>query len=236
MATYARYGRPPSLGELLASARGPTTPTDRAYQYLKRGILTCQLRAGSRLDERSLAKKIGAPRPALREAFHRLAMEGLVVRAPGDGHGVAPITLADIRELCELRKIVESKVASLAAQRIRPAQIARLLALAELDYQPGKRETYDRYLQSNSAFHAQLACTAGNSRLETVVVSVLDHLQRPLYLGLDIGLDRDEATAEHLELVDVIRRKRPVLAARLMSAQLTRSEKRMIDAFASALP
>lgn len=235
MSVYLRYGRPPSLSELLASSHDSATPADRAYERIKRAILTCELRAGSKLDERALAKKYGVPRASLREAFHHLAMEGLIFPAPRNGYGVAPITVADIRELCEVRKIVESKVASLAAERIRPAQVARLLALAELDYQPGKRETYESYLRANCAFHAQLARTAGNARLETVVLAVLDHLQRPLYLGLDLGLDRDHATGEHLELVDVIRRKRPALAERLLASQLARSEKRMIQACESAL-
>jgi DNA-binding GntR family transcriptional regulator len=228
------YGRPPSLQELTSAALRSASPTDRAYHQLKRGILTCQLIAGSRLDERALARKFGVTHSPVREACRRLLMEGLVIAAPGNGHGVAPITLSEIRDLCELRKIVESKTAALAAQRVRPEQAARLLMLAELPYEPGKRETYDRYLRANSAFHSQLARTAGNPRLEAVVIAVLDHLQRPLYLGLDLGLDPNEATREHMEVVDAVRRKRPSLAARLMEQQLERGEKRMLAVLASS--
>jgi DNA-binding GntR family transcriptional regulator len=228
------YGRPPSLKELASVASRSATPTDRVYVQLKRGILTCNLAAGKSLDEQAIAKGIGVAHSAVREACRRLALEGLVVGAPGNSHRIAPITLTDIRELCELRKTVEAKVAALAAQHVRPDQAARLLALAELNYKPGKRETYARYLRANSAFHFQLARTAGNARLEAVVVAVLDHLQRPLYLGLDIGLDPDEATREHMELVDAVRRKRPALAARLMIGQLERAEKRMLAALASS--
>jgi DNA-binding GntR family transcriptional regulator len=227
-------GRPPSLQELTPTSLRSANPTDRAYHQLKRGILTCQLIAGSRLDERALARKFGVAHSPVREACRRLAMEGLVIAAPGKGHGVAPITPSEIRDLCELRKIVESKTAALAAQRVRPEQAARLLVLAELSYQPGNRATYDRYLHANLAFHSQLARTAGNMRLEAVVLSVLDHLQRPLYLGLDLGLDPHEATREHMEVVDAVRRKRPSLAARLMEQQLERGEKRMFAVLGSS--
>ena len=83
----------------------------------------------------------------------------------------------------------------------------------------------------NPAFPRQLAHASRNARLESAVASVLDQIQRPLYLGLDVGLDSHEATSEHLQVVDAVRHKRPVLAARLMWDQITSAEKRMIEAF-----
>ncbi len=207
------------------------TPAERAYYELKSRILTCQLAAGSRLQEKTLSGEIGVTPELLRDACRRLMPERLVREEGPQIYSVAPFTLADIRELTEMRRIVESRTAALAAEHVRPYEIARLLILAELSYQPGERKTYMRYLLYNTAFHRQLAHAARNSRLEATVISVLDQIQRPLYLGLDVGLDPDEATAEHLDIVDAVRHKRPALAGRLMWDQITSSEKRMIEAY-----
>lgn len=206
------------------------TAAERAYYELKRRILTCSLAAGSRISEKRLASEIGVPRDPLRSACRRLQRERLIHPESSRQYRVTPLRLTDIRELNELRRIVESKAAALAAERARPDQIARLLILAELNYQPGQRQTYMQYLSYNTAFHLQLARAARNTRLETTVVSVLDQIQRPMYLGLDLGLNREEATAEHLSLVDAVRHRRASLAYRLMWNQLSAGEKRMIEA------
>lgn len=219
-----------SIG-LDATVRRGETPGERAYRELKSRILTCRLAPGNRLDERALAAEIRVPRADLREACSRLVYERLVCLTGPRAFAVTGFSLPDIRELFELRQIVESKAAALAAGRARPQQVARLLVLAELNYRPGQRNTYEHYLKMNSAFHQQLAHTSGNSRLEAVVVALLDQIQRPLYLGLDVGLDPDEATAEHLQVVDAVRRKRPALAHRLMRDQIVGAEKRIITAF-----
>jgi len=224
-------GKSSSLDASHTTPRPRMSPAERAYYGLKTRILTCQLTAGSRVQEKALAGEIGVAPELLRAACHRLLRERLVREEDSLHYTVAPFTLADIRELTEMRRIVESKTAALAAERMRPYEIARLLILAELSYQPGERRTYMRYILYNTAFHRQLAHAARNSRLEATVASVLDQIQRPLYLGLDVGLDPDEATAEHLDVVDAVRHKRPAMAARLMRDQITSAEKRMIEAY-----
>jgi DNA-binding GntR family transcriptional regulator len=226
--------------ELLSSAvavaghdmsRPYKSPAERAYYELKSRILTCQLAVGSRVQEKTLSGEIGVTPELLRDACRRLLRERLVREEGPQIYSVAPFTLSDIRELSEMRRTIESRTAALAAERVRPYEIARLLILAELSYQPGERKTYMRYLLYNTAFHRQLAHAARNSRLEATVISVLDQIQRPLYLGLDVGLDPVAATAEHLDVVDAVRHKRAAAAARLMWDQVTSSEKRMIEAY-----
>jgi DNA-binding GntR family transcriptional regulator len=207
------------------------TPAERAYYELKTRILTCQLAIGTRLQEKPLAGEIGVTPDLLRDACIRLMRERLVREDSPQIYSVAPFTVDDIRELTEMGRTIESRAAALAAERVRPYEIARMLILAELTYQPGDRKTYMRYLLYNTAFHRQLAHAARNTRLEATIASVLDQIQRPLYLGLDVGLDPVDATAEHLDLVDAVRHKRPTMAAKLMWDHISASEKRMIEAY-----
>jgi len=226
--------RPKALIELNPSQSPPSALADRAYADLKHRILTCKLRPGHRLMEKELCAEMGISRTPLREALNRLGLEGLVSLVPYHGFEVAPITLQDIRDMCELRCIVESEGAALAAQRATPEEIAELVELAELPYTPGRRQTYDSYLRANSAFHLKLARCSHNARLEAAVISLLDQLQRALYLGLDVGLDAAAATAEHLAVVEAVRNRDPALAAAVMRKQVSAAEQRMVSAFQGA--
>ncbi len=201
---------------------------DRIYSALKHRILTCSLQPGQRLMEKELSQELGVSRTPLREALNRLALEQLVFLTPYRGYAVTPVLLDDIRKLSELRLIVESESAALAAARATPAEIAELRNLATLRYQPGDRATYERYLRDNSAFHRALVQCAKNERLESVVVSVLDQIQRPLYLGLDTGLDAAAATAEHFDLVNAVEEQNPRRARQVMADQIKRAEMRIL--------
>lgn len=225
-----RISRPRSLIELNRPDAPPSALADRAYAVLKHDILTCKLAPGERLNEKDICAAIGISRTPLREALNRLGLEGLVSLVPYHGFEVPPITLQDVREMCELRYVLEAETAARSAQRATAEEIETLSQLAELRYVPGSRETYEDYLRANSAFHNALAHFSHNARLESVVVALLDQLQRPLYLGLDVGLDAKEATAEHLAVVYAIGRHDSEAAAECMREQLLRAEERMLTA------
>ena len=167
------------------------------------------------------------------EELYRLAQENLLARTPYRGYAVASVTAEDIRNFCEVRLILETAAAGLAAERATQEELRRLAQKVNLRYAPGHRETYSAYLKANSIFHRELARASHNVRLESMVMAVLDELQRPLYLGLDIGLDADSATQEHVVLVEAVKDRDPARARRLQAEQITRAGERMIAALGS---
>ncbi len=207
---------------------------DRIYSALKHRILTCTLAPGQRLMEKDLSVELGVSRTPLREALNRLALENLVFLTPYRGYAVTPVHVDDIRNLSELRLIVESEASALAAARATPDEVAQLKSLAPLDYRPGDRVTYIKYLRMNSAFHQALVRCTHNERLVSVAASVLDQIQRPLYLGLDTGLESESATAEHNELVAAIGSGDVAAARQLATEQIRRAEMRILAAVSAA--
>jgi DNA-binding GntR family transcriptional regulator len=208
----------------------------RVYAILKARILTCAFRPGMRLIEKDLSKALRVSRTPLREALNRLALERLVELTPYRGYAVSPVRLEDIRNLCELRRIVESETAALAAERASADDAVALLRLAELRYVPGDPDTYQNYLRDNSIFHTAVARCSRNERLESTVVMVLEQIQRPMYLALDVGLDAGPATAEHLDVVKAIRDRDPERARRVMWEQIRSTEQRIDSVVAAAAP
>jgi len=158
--------------------------------------------------------------------LNRLSQENLLTRIPYCGYAVTLVTEDDIRDLCESRLILETAASELAAARATPAEIERMTQLVELRYVPGDRGTYAQYLNANSMFHRELARASHNRRLESMVMAVLDELQRPLYLGLDA----ESATREHVLLVEAIKGRDPARARQLQAEQIAKASDRMIVA------
>lgn len=224
----------PSLIELEPSVTPPAALPDRIYATLKHRILTCSMRPGTRIVEKGLCAEMQVSRTPMREAFNRLALEGLIVVQPYRSFVVAPVTVEGYKELCELRRIVEGGSAALAAQRARAESIERLASVAETRYTPGDKGTYEGYLRANSAFHLELVRSTGNRQLEGIVMSALDRHQRPLYLGLDVGVDAKASTDEHFEIVSAVRNHEPELARRLMVEHIGKAEERIVNALRAA--
>jgi DNA-binding GntR family transcriptional regulator len=205
-----------------------------AYRVLRQRILMGEFPPGQQLPCSVLAEELRLSRKQLGTILQQLVAERLLV-PDRRGFRISSVSIEEIRQLCELRRIVESEVAALAARRSSPQQTFRLLQRAELAYTPGIRQSYARYVRANRSFHLELARTTGNPRLAAVVASVLRQIERPLLLSLDYGLPARAATAEHLEVIEAVRRRRPELASRLMATQITAAEHRMLSACAAYL-
>jgi DNA-binding GntR family transcriptional regulator len=226
--------RTPSLIELDPALSPPAALPDRIYAILKHRILTCSMLPGERIVEKDLCKEIQVSRTPLREAFNRLSLEGLIVLSPYRGYTVAPVTIKGYRELCELRRIVEGGTAARAAQTATPDDARRMTELAEARYTAGDRESYRVHLRKNSAFHLSVVQSTRNRQLEALLMSALDRHQRPLYLGLDVGLDGETSTREHLEIAEAVGRHDAERAQTLMVGHIANTEDRIVAALRAA--
>ena len=230
----SQSGLPPSLIELDPAVTRPAALPDRIYATLKHRILTCAMLPSVRIVEKDLCREMQVSRTPLREALNRLALEGLVTIAPFRGYAVAPLTIDGFRELCEVRRILESETASLCALRANAEDISRLESLAGLHYRWDDRRTYEDYLRANSLFHQALVRATRNRRLEAMVTGALDQHQRPLYMGLGVGVDGKASTSEHEEIVETIRKRSPAKARKVMALHITRAEERITGALEAA--
>jgi DNA-binding GntR family transcriptional regulator len=227
-------GRTPSVIELDPAISPPAALPDRIYATLKHRILTCAMLPRERIVEKDLCKEMQVSRTPLREAFNRLSLEGLIVLSPYRGYAVAPVTVDGYRELCELRRIVEGGTAARAAEMATAQDTQRMLETAETLYTPGDRESYLGYLRKNSAFHLSVVQSTKNRQLEAILMSALDRHQRPLYLGLDVGIDGAASTREHRQITEAVGQHDPDRARRLMVEHIAKAEERIVAALRAA--
>jgi DNA-binding GntR family transcriptional regulator len=202
----------------------------RAYEALKQDILSCVLAPGSQIFEGELAVRYGTSKTPVREALNLLQQEGLVQVLPRRGYLVAPVTLRDVQEVFQLRLLLETAAAELAAEHITEEALRELNALVAVRYTYRDRASYAQFLRANREFHVAVARASGNGRLALFVGKLLEDMERILHLGLDLRDSADEMAAEHAELVDALLRGDGALARRVVTDQLQTSRKRVLEA------
>ena len=89
-------------------------------------LLTGDIAPGSRLHDGTIAKQLGASRTPVREAILHLANEGLVEQVPQRGTFVKRLTRRDVRELWEMREMIERFAVRRAARHASPKKVRRL--------------------------------------------------------------------------------------------------------------
>ena len=129
-ARYRGHARPRYLVEPRRSARANTmaerTQAGQAYNELTLRIQTGEIAAGERIVEELWAERIGVNRAAIREGLTRLLGEGFVRQGERGGFFVAEMSDEEIRQIREVREILETSAFRLACERATAEQKAQL--------------------------------------------------------------------------------------------------------------
>jgi DNA-binding GntR family transcriptional regulator len=203
---------------------------EQAYVRLQQDILTCALSPGQVVSERELAGRYGVSKTPMREALNQVCHDGLVQRLPGRGYMVAPITIKDVRDLFDLRLILELAAVERAAQHPSPAQIAMLKEMAAVSYRLDDPPSHVLFLKANRSFHLALAEAADNRRLVSLLAGLLIELDRLFHLGLRLRDSSEEMRQEHQEVVAALERGDVDALRDAITRQIITSRDRILEA------
>lgn len=180
----------------------PTAPhVERAYRNLKAGIVDGRYRPGASLSEVSLASEHGMSRTPIREGLARLWQEGYLDRVVGHGYFVARVTVQQIHDTFDVRRLLEGAAAARAAELATPDDIDRLRRLASV---PMGAQDYRQSEAANVQFHLAIASCARNSLALDLIERCLAQVDRFMSLGVNFGQFTETATAAHLSIVEAI--------------------------------
>ncbi|MCP4539345.1 MAG: GntR family transcriptional regulator [Chloroflexi bacterium] len=183
------------------SERQTASLAEQAYARLRHEILTCILSPGQVVSERELARQYEVSKTPIREALSQVCHDGLMQRLPGRGYMVAPITIKDVRDLFDLRLILETTAAERAAQHPESAQIVALKEMSSVSYRLDDPKSHVMFLKTNRDFHLALAEAAGNRRLVKTMEGLMVEMDRLFHLGLRLRDSSIEMKQEHQQVV-----------------------------------
>ena len=153
------------------------TSKTKIYRELRRSIIMGHRKPGERMDVEKLALHYETSVTPVRDALQMLSQEGMVTIRPRSGYFVARITFKQLRDMLQLRKILETTAVELAALRITDKQLSELRAV-HAGYTGDDDESYDRYTDENRRFHYLIAQASGNQELADIIGHLHDRLAR----------------------------------------------------------
>ena len=167
-----------------------------AVDRLRRDILSGRTDPGERLVEEQLTRRLGISRAPLREAMRLLAQQGLVEHIPRRGARVATLSDDDVRELYEVRDVLERHAISTMPAGPGSAGPDLTGLRAALDVMRTATETDDRLELANAhrRFHTEVVRLSGNRQLTELYESILVRIQ--LYMAVNMRREAETARAE----------------------------------------
>jgi DNA-binding GntR family transcriptional regulator len=142
---------------------------DLAYNTIKEQIIKAQLKPGTRLVHRKLAKELGiSPIPVVL-ALRLLERDGLVINMPGMGAYVRTWDRDEIIDLCHIRASQEALAAGLCAERATRVDMAAILDAKEGYENALKQGDFEAIVQADTEFHQSMVRGAHSAYLETMI-------------------------------------------------------------------
>ena len=183
--------------------------TNAAIEALREDILSGELTPDTRLRMSMLRERYDIGASPLREALSRLVADNLVVSRKRRGFVVAPVSLADFRDLTNLRKLLEKEALSLSLTNGDDEWEARLVAAfhqlnrVQDRFDSSNRETVMAWEVQNQAFHDALVSACDSTWLLRTRTTAYVCSERYRRLCLSITSISRDVKQEHQQLLDM---------------------------------
>ncbi len=177
--------------------------SEEAYARILERIVCLEMAPGSVVNEARLREEIKIGRTPIREALQRLARENLVRSIPHRGTFVTDVNITDLARITEVRVVIESHAARLAAEKLAAADreaIEELLELLHRGYVTDQRDL----MQLDRRIHRTIYRAARNPFLEATLERYFNLSLRLWYLVIDREVRLREAVDEHVKLLQAI--------------------------------
>jgi len=194
--------------------------TDQVYAYLRESIVSGELKSGSQHSVYRLAEQLGVSRTPVREAVLRLADTGMVTVERNRGIRIRGVTVEDIRDVFEMRLLIEVPAAAYAARHGGTELRATLVAANEAMKAAAAINDEEEFRRRDRALHGCIADVLGNQRLATTLSSLRDATRaRGAWTG-NRSRELGEIVSEHAPIVEALLAGDPAAAAARMRAHI----------------
>jgi DNA-binding GntR family transcriptional regulator len=206
----------------------PSPRIDIAHEALKQAILERALQPGTKLPEDEIGAHFAMSRTLVRAVLAKLATEGLVEIRPKRTATVAQPTLAEARDVFEVRRALEAEVVRLVIKRWKPGFGAELEGLVREE--DAARDRHEEHVAGRlgGEFHIRLAKLSGNVLLEKYMSELVTRCSLILAVYGAPHVHDHGGANEHTEIIAALRAGDAGKAVAIMDAHMGEVERRAL--------
>lgn len=215
-----------------SSPRFSHSTRERVYRHIKSGVLSGKFSPGERLVEEHLAEAIGVSRTPVREALHKLELEGLVRPLETRGFCVSEDSRDDMEELFELRAILEGYTLRIACTRATEKDLLRLGRCIDKAAEALKRKAIEDVFKWNTRFHDALHdLIAPKRRLHQMIVEIRKYVLRYRKDSLRFLASGQRTLEGHRKIILALQLRDPDLCERVMRKHIEEAKEDALQSF-----
>ncbi len=190
-----------------AGRRGPkgnVAIDDAVYGAIRQAMLSGRLRPGTKLQEPVLARLLEVSRERVRKALHRLVHERWLEAVPNRGTFVPAPSVVELRELYEVRAILEDAVVAKLARGCANGSARRLRAHVAHERSAVRAGDRSRLFELSTEFHALLGELSGNEQLSRTLKTLLPRSSLHFSLFAPPALHNCAGPHDHGDIVKAV--------------------------------
>jgi DNA-binding GntR family transcriptional regulator len=209
----------------------PLTPASRladaVYVALRQAILELRLKPGTPLNVPELARRFNVSRSPVREAVQQLRSEGLAEERPWKGSVVVSLRFEDAMDVHDMRGALEGLAARRAAVKASAADVASMRAVLARQALAVKALDAQAYAATNQEFHRAISRISSAHHLARTLSHLYGLAQVAIQQAAFAPGHIEKGYAEHVAILDAIRRRDADSAEAQMRAHFARTRPAM---------
>ncbi|AWB10554.1 MAG TPA: GntR family transcriptional regulator [Thermodesulfobium narugense] len=202
--------------------------SDEAYEKLKKHIFLGKIKVGELETERGLAERFNISRTPIREAILKLEKEGLVTVIPREGILIGSLNRFDLKEIFEIRRLLESFSAEKLARVKSDIDFSKLEKIIINARKRISKKNYVGFVDLDREFHSTIAELTKNRYVVRFLEDIRDVMSLSGIKALTKSWNYEQVLQEHAEILDAIKKKDPSSAKKAMDKHLLNTFKAMI--------
>lgn len=208
-----------------------TTPklVEQVYKVLLGEISGGNLRSGSRIIQEQLAKELGVSRQPIQQALALLRSQGVLVDAPGRGLLVAPLDPDYVRNMYDMRAVIEGLACRRAAERNGKNAKTKGQALIKAGLKAVSNHSFREMIAADMAFHHFIYHLADNPLIPPAMESHWLNTQRVMGEVLKSEEQPRNVWTQHEAMLEAIVEGDGATAERLGREHITQAADFMIE-------
>ena len=179
---------------------------ESAYRVIKEKLLNLEFEPGSRLREDLLAQEISMSRTPVREAINQLTAEGFIKNIPRKGIFAVELSSEDIKNLLDVREVLESLAIDNCIDKINKAKMLKLTDVMDRFQDALKQEKFNICNNLDSEFHMEIAQITENIKLIKFISEIEDfmHIARVMEKQSFPREKNEKTLLEHRKILEYI--------------------------------
>ncbi len=173
---------------------------EKVYASLLDAISDGTLAPASRVMQEDIAEQLAVSRQPVLQALRLLRKDGFVLDAPGRGVLVAPLNVATLVQIYQVRSTLDALAARLAAQ-------AKVVLDAQLITQgrvAARGTDIKAMMKADAAFHTAIYAASGNPLIAQTAQTNWHHIRRAMGAVLQVSTMRQSSWDEHEAIAKAI--------------------------------